>query len=334
MPLRAAIVGAGFMGSTHARAYAGLPDTQVAAIVSRGSPRGTQLAAELGATHLTDPAPVLDDPTIDIVDICYPSHAHEQLAVAALQAGKHVLVEKPLALSLDAAERILAAWRASGRLLMVGHVLRFWPEYVALAEVVTSGRIGRPLFANGYRLSSRPPDRGVFARPELTGGAVVDLQIHDDDQLNWLLGQPRSVYCQGRRGEGGGWDHVLTTVSYDGAAGTLEASMLMPEGYPFSMGLRVIGEGGTVEYGFRAGGVSVEMGRQAGTSLAVYAPGREPEPLTPPLHDAYEAEVAYFVDCVRRGQPPTVTTPEDALAALRVALAAVDSLGSGQVVAL
>src|SRR5207253_130130 len=236
------------------------------------------------------------DPTVAIVDVCYPSHAHEPLAVAALAAGKHVLVEKPLALSLDAAERILAAWRASGRMLMVGHVLRFWPEYVALAEVVASERIGRPLVANGYRLSSRPPDREVFARPELTGGAVVDLQIHDDDQLNWLLGQPRSVYSQGRRGGGGGWDHALTTVTYDGAVGVIEASMLLPDGYPFSMGLRVVGERGTVEYGFRAGGVSVEMGRQEGTGLVVYAPDRPPEPISAPLQDAYEAEVAYFVD--------------------------------------
>jgi predicted dehydrogenase len=334
MPLRVAIVGAGFMGGVHARAYARLPDVEVAAIVSRGSDRGRALAADLGAAHLTDLAPVLDDSTVAIVDVCYPTHIHEPLAVAALAAGKHVLVEKPLALSLAAAERVLAAWRASGRALMVGQVLRFWPEYVALAEVVASGRIGRPLGVNGYRLTSRPPDRDVFKSPELTGGAVVDLQIHDHDQLNLHLGQPRAVYCQGRRGEGGGWDHALTTVTYDDAVGVVEASALLPDGYPFSMGLRVIGEVGTVEYGFRAGGVSVEMGRQEGTSLVVYAPGRPPEPVVAPLHDAYEAEVAYFVDCVRRGERPTVATPEDALSALRVALAAVESLESGQVVRL
>src|SRR5262245_16499397 len=199
--LRVAVVGAGFMGGVHARAYARLAGVEVAAIVSRGAERGRALAAELGAAHLTDLAPVLDDPTVAIVDVCYPSHAHEALAVAALAAGKNVLVEKPLALSLAAAERILAAWRASGRMLMVGHVLRFWPEYVALAEVVASGRIGRPLAVNGYRLTSRPPDRDVFKSFELTGGAVVDLQIHDHDQLNIHLGQPRAVYCQGWRGE-------------------------------------------------------------------------------------------------------------------------------------
>ncbi|HEY3108352.1 MAG TPA: Gfo/Idh/MocA family oxidoreductase, partial [Chloroflexota bacterium] len=286
MALRVAIVGAGFMGGVHARAYAALPDVEVAAIVSRGSERGRALAAELGAAHLTELDRLLDDPTVSIVDVCYPTHAHEPIAVAALAAGKHVLVEKPLALSLEAAERILAAWRASGRMLMVGHVLRFWPEYVALAEVVASGRIGRPLGVNGYRLTSRPPDREVFMSPELTGGAVVDLQIHDHDQLNLHLGQPRAVYCQGRRGEAGGWDHALTTVTYDEAVGVVEASALLPDGYPFSMGLRVIGEDGTVEYSFRAGGVSVEMGRQAGTSLVVYAPNRPPEPVAAPLHDA------------------------------------------------
>jgi predicted dehydrogenase len=123
-------------------------------------------------------------------------------------------------------------------------------------------------------------------------------------------------------------------VTYDDAVGSLEASALLPDGYPFSMGLRVIGERGTVEYGFRAGGVSVEMGRQEGTGLVVYAPDSPPEPISAPLHDAYQAEIAYFVDCLRRGQPPTVVTPEEALAALRVALAAVESLESGRVVRL
>src|SRR5262245_4698946 len=167
MPLRVAIVGAGFMGGVHARAYARLPDVEVAAIVSRGSDRGRALAADLGAAHLTHLAPLLDDPTVAIVDVCYPTHLHEPLSVAALAAGKHVLVEKPLALSLAAAERVLAAWRASGRALMVGQVLRFWPEYVALAGVVASGRIGRPIGVNGYRLTSRPPERAGLQRPEL-----------------------------------------------------------------------------------------------------------------------------------------------------------------------
>src|SRR5262245_63241695 len=116
--MRVAIIGAGFMGSTHARAYARLPDVHVAAILSRGSARGQALAAELGAAHLTDLAPILDDPSIEIVDVCYPTHDHESVAVAALAAGKNVLIEKPLALSLAAAERIVAAWRASGRMLM------------------------------------------------------------------------------------------------------------------------------------------------------------------------------------------------------------------------
>jgi predicted dehydrogenase len=334
MPLRVAVIGAGFMGGVHARAYATLPDVQVAAIVSRGSDRGRALAAEVGATHVSELERVLDDPTIAIVDVCYPTHVHEQIAVAALAAGKHVLVEKPLALSLPAAERIMASWRASDRMLMVGHVLRFWPEYVALADVVASGRIGRPLGLNAYRLTSRPAIRDIFKSYELTGGAVVDLQIHDHDQLNLHLGQPRAVYCQGRRGPGGGWDHALTTVTYDDAAGVAEASALLPDGYPFSMGLRVIGEDGTVEYSFRAGGVSVEMGRQAGTTLVVYPPNRPPEPIEAPLHDAYQAEVAYFVDRVRRGEPPTIATPEQALDALRVALAAVESLESGRVVRL
>lgn len=328
--LRVAVLGAGFMGSTHARAYAKLPSARVAAIVSRGSERARALAAELGAEHLDDPTPVLEDRAIDVVDVCYPTHEHERLAVAALQAGKHVLLEKPIALSLESADRILAAWRASGRQLMVAHVLRFWPEYVALREIVRSGRLGRPLVASAYRLSTRPGWSEVFANPELTGGPVVDLQIHDDDALNWILGQPRAVYSRGQRSELGAWDHAVTTITYDGAVGVAEGSTRLPEGYPFSMGLRVVCERGAVEYVFRAAGTSVEMGRQEGTRLVVYEPDREPEPVATPVRDAYEAEVAYFVECVRRDEPALAAPPEAARLALEVALAARQSLETGQ----
>ncbi len=140
--LRVAVLGGGFMGGQHARAYAKLPNVKVAGIASRGSERARALAAELGAAHVPDPYRLVEDPDVDAVDVCLPSDRHEEMAVAALRAGKHVLVEKPLALSLDSADRIIAAWRASGRKLMVGQVLRFWPEYVALQRIATSGRLG------------------------------------------------------------------------------------------------------------------------------------------------------------------------------------------------
>lgn len=332
--LRVGVLGAGFMGSTHARAYAQLPDVRVVAIVSQSERRGPALAQELGAAWWTDPQRVIDDPTIDIVDVSLPTTEHARWTIAALRAGKHVLVEKPLALTLAEADAILEAWRASGRILMVGHVLRFWPEYVKLAEIVRSGQIGRPRIAVAYRLSPLPAWSALFKQPERTGGAVVDLQIHDVDQFNWLLGRPRSVVARGVRGPYGGWDYILTTVTYPEAAATAEGSLIMPPGYPFSMGLRVAGEQGVVEYHFKAEGPSVEMGRQAGTRLTVTIGDRPTAGVEVETYDAYAAEVAYFVDCVRRGEQPSRVTPEEARLALQVSLAAKASLETGQEIPL
>src|SRR5712692_2280272 len=125
--LRVGVLGSGFMGSLHARAYHKLADVEVVAVTSRQSERGARLAAELGSRHVTEPAEIVADPRVDVVDVCLPTPWHAHHAIAALRAGKHVLLEKPLAASLGDARAILDAWRQSGRALMVAQVLRFWP---------------------------------------------------------------------------------------------------------------------------------------------------------------------------------------------------------------
>lgn len=330
--LKVGVLGAGFMGSTHARAFAKLSDVQVVGIWSRSPDKAAKLAAEVGAQAYADPMALATDPQVDAISNTLPTHLHKDVTIAALNAGKSILLEKPMALSVEDCDAMIATANRFGRILMLAHVLRFWPEYVALVDLVHSGQLGSPLSATASRLSARPTWGDWFANPDWTGGAVLDLHIHDLDVLNWLFGTPKSVYARGRRGAPGGWDHALTLVDYGEVTGFAEGSVLMPDGYPFTMTLWVRCEKGSVEYTFRASGTGVETGSAGGTSLMVYEAGKEPRALPAPGGDGYEAEVAYFVDCVRHNRQPVRSTGEHGRLAVRTALAARQSLETNQII--
>ena len=199
--------------------------------------------------------------------------------------------------------------------------------------MLRSGRLGPALQASAYRLTNKPQWSTWFADPTMTGGAVLDLHIHDLDLLNWLFGTPATLFARGLKGETGGWDYVMTQVSYPGINGSAEASFMMPTDYPFTAGLRVLCEGGVVEYHFRAGGASFEQGQPV-KYLLLHEPGKPSQPIPVGSGDAFEQEMAYFVECVQSGVPPTVVTPADARLAVQTCLAARQSLETGAPVAL
>jgi predicted dehydrogenase len=324
-----AVLGAGFMGSAHTANYKALDGrVRVKTVVSRSFDRAARLAETVGAEATTDLDAVLADPEVDAVDVCLPTPVHREATERALGAGKHVFLEKPIALTLEDADAILRAADASGRLFMVGLVLRFWPEYVELQRRVASGELGRPLGVATRRLSPPADWAEWFADRSQTGGTAVDLLVHDFDQMNWLLGTPVLVYA--REPAPG---YVQALVEYEGASGIAEGSMRMPPSYPFSSGIRVDCERGAAEYAFSA--APAEGGGNIGESLAppglrLY-PG-DGEPATVPVEsaDPWGPEIAYFVTCLERGQEPEQGTGEQAREALRVSLAANRSLVSGR----
>jgi predicted dehydrogenase len=328
--VQVAVLGAGFMGSTHAKAYAAMPDVAVAVIYAPSSGRGDPLAREIGSRWADDLQAVLADPGIEAVDICLPTPQHREVAEAALAAGKHVLLEKPIALSLEDAQALVQANEATDRVFMIAHVLRFWSEYVEIARRVGSGELGKPRTGFASRRQPFPAWSALFSRSDLTGGAVIDMMIHDYDALNWVFGTPLAVTARGMRNpRSGGFDQVQVLIEYgDGASALVDGGMMMPESYPFSSRLEVLCEEGAMEYAFRAGGRSVEMGGGV-NELMLYPNEGDPLRLSPAQVDPYAAECAYFIDAIRRGDIADRAIPADALQALAVALAARGSLERG-----
>jgi predicted dehydrogenase len=326
-----AIVGAGFMGGAHAANYAALADrVGVKWVCSRSGERAGKVAASVGGEVTLDLEDVLRDPEVDAVDVCVPTPLHREVTERALAAGKHVFLEKPIALTLDDADAIVDAAERSDRTLMVGLVLRFWPEYVELARRLAAGDLGRPLAISTHRLSPPADWNDWMADRSRSGGVAVDLLVHDFDQMNRLLGKPRSVFA--REPTPG---HVVAAVAYDGAEGVAEGSMRMPGSYPFSSSIRVLCEEGVAEYAFRATPAAEGEGNIGGVDpslrgLRLYRSGAEPETITPEVVDPWGPEIAYFVECVEQGRQPEEGTGEQAREALGISLAANRSLESGR----
>jgi predicted dehydrogenase len=330
MAIVVAILGSGFMGLTHADAFKELGDrVRVKTVCSRTPERGQRVADSVGATFTSDLDATLSDPEIDLVDVCLPTALHRETAVRSLDGRKHVLLEKPIALTLADAEAIVAAGERSGQCFMVGLVLRFFSEYVELERRVAAGELGRPLEASCYRLSP-PADWNTWMHDQAqSGGTAVDLMVHDFDQLNLLFGAPRRVFA---RAAGGSTGDVLATVEYDGAIGAVEGSMVMPQSYPFSAGIRVLCERGVIEHGFRA--APAEEGGNIGgdiqSFLRVHPVDGAAETVPIDSIDPWRAEIDYLLRCIERRAPVERGTGEQALQALRVSLAANRSLASGQ----
>jgi predicted dehydrogenase len=324
-----AILGGGFMGASHAANYAALGDrVRVKTVASRPSERARAVAGSVGAQLVEDVGAAIFDPEVDVVDVCLPTPLHREAAEAALAAGKHVFLEKPIALTLEDADAIVAAAERSGRLFMVGLVLRFWPEYVELRRRLAAGELGRPLAVSTFRLSPPADWNDWMVDAAKSGGVPVDLLIHDFDQMNWLLGTPRRVFARAPVP-----GHVLAVVDYDGAQGFAEGSMAMPRSYPFSSNVRVLCEGGVAEYAFSA--APAEDGGNIGASAAprglrLYPAGGGPVTVPVESADPWGPEIAYFVECVEQGRKPEQGTGVQARAALALSLGAARSLESGR----
>jgi predicted dehydrogenase len=309
-----ALLGGGFMAGTHARSYAALRDRAEVRVVC-ALEGADAIAAELGAEVSTDWEAVVARPEIDAVDVCLPTPLHRPVAEQALAAGKHVLLEKPIALSLEDADAIGDAARAAGRVLMVGHVLRYMPEIVEMRRLIEAGELGRPVAATALRLSAPPDWNQWMLDPAKSGGVLVDMMVHDFDILNALLGPARRVTAQGV-----GRRHFQMLLEHEGGPGAIEGSHAMPGSYPFTANLRVLCEHGVLEHRFVAGaGDQVDEAMQS--VLGVHPADGEARRFHEAV-DPWAAQIAHFVSCVSDGSEPRDGSFAQARAALAVALAA------------
>ncbi|MCU1419467.1 MAG: gfo/Idh/MocA family oxidoreductase [Mycetocola sp.] len=323
-----AIIGAGYMGRTHAAAWTALGHGAGIRYVCSRQAVGTFEEAPQ-ARVVTDLATVLADPKVDIVSICTPTSTHRDIAVRALNAGKHVLLEKPIALTVADALAISAAASSSDRTLMVAHVVRFFEGYRRAREDVDAGRIGPVLSARARRLITKP-DSAWWYDESASGGVVVDVGIHDFDQMNLFLGTPLTVTSIAIDPVG----PIETTIEYrSGAIGQVLTFAGVPAGAPFTTSLNLVGSDGILDYDFSAD-APTGSGGTSGVNAYRLATADGTVSTTLARHDHFEKQIAYFLDRVRDGNDPDFSPTASAVRALAVALAARQSLVTGETVPL
>jgi UDP-N-acetylglucosamine 3-dehydrogenase len=318
--VRVAVIGVGAMGANHVRVFGALPEAELVAVADSDAARLDELSRGRSLRAYEDYLRLLDEERPDAVSIAVPTRLHAEVALACIERGLPVLVEKPLAASVDEGERLRAAAEARGVPLMVGHVERFNPAVQELSRRLRAGALGRVYQARARRV-------GPFYRRERDVGVVYDLATHDIDVLRLLLGcEVEQVQAETVRGVRTEFEDAVTGLLRfeDGTVAVLEANWLTPAKV---RELSVLGERGMCDVDYIA---------QTLRSFAIAADAESaleeisfPNPGEAPLR----AELSTFLR-VARGLEPAPVTAADGIAAMRVAEALVESARRGEAVRL
>jgi predicted dehydrogenase len=342
------IVGIGFMGMIHYLAAAKASGARVVALCTRDpiklagdwtsiqgnfGPRGCQMDLSSVALY-RDFAALLADPQVDLVDLCVPNDAHGRMAVQALAAGKHVLVEKPIALQVAEADAMVTAAVDAGKLLMVGHVLPFFPEFAYALEAVQSGRFGSLRAAHLMRVISKPDWSSDIADPERSGGPAIDLHIHDTHFIGLICGVPRAVHSRGVV-ENGAVVHLTTQYLYDtpNLAVSCVSGALSQAGRPFAHGFELYFDRATLAFEFANLG-----GRgHVAMPLSVILPDgtvTQPELGSGDPVDSFTQEISLAAEAVATGRDADRLSGKLARQALRLCQAEIESVKTQKIIAL
>ena len=322
-----AIVGQGYMGRTHADAWTRLGHgDDIRYLVAPGD---REPGVAPGATFTNHLDEALLDPEVDRVCVCTPTPSHTEIAVRALRAGKHVMLEKPNALTLEDAATILEAARIAPGILMIAQVVRFFAGYEALVALRDSHRLGAIASVRATRVLARPTWAPWWPDESQSGGVPVDFAIHDYDQANVLLGEPVAVRAVQLAPEA----PLEATIEYaTGGLAQVLSYPYLPQGSAFCSSLELVGEHGQAGYRLLAG-APTESGASGESRLTIATvDGVESRDVAD--NDPYARELEYFAHCIETSTRPERSTPESAVAALRVSLAVRESIAAGRRVEL
>ena len=321
--MRVGIVGAGTMGTVHAESHKEAGH-EIAAIYDLRPEAARAAAARVGAQVVDSYQALLNDPTIELIDICVPTPLHREFVVKAARAGKHVLCEKPMARTLDDARAMIETCSREGVHFYVAHVLRFFPEYQRAYDLVRQGKVGQPGVIRTTRGGIFPTAwDDWYADYSRSGTLLLDMIIHDFDWLRWCFGEVERVYAKSlsnrtsRR-----LDYALVTLGFaSGAIAHVEGTWAHSG---FRYGFEVAGSQGLLEFDSARIQPVVVQQRAAVAGVTGVA-----VPESPLRESPYTTEIRHFARCIEHGETPLVTA-HDAYRAMEISLAALESAETGR----
>jgi len=329
--IRYGIIGLGFFGEKHAEAFQGIPGVKLAAVCTRRADRLREVAEKFNVPKTyTDYKALLNDPAIDAVSIVTHFNDHRDITVAALQSGKHVFLEKPMAATPGECDAIIAAAKNAGGIFMVGHICRFDPRVALAREAVMAGRIGKIVSMHAARNLPASIGAGVLDKisPLMGDG------IHDVDIMLWLT-QDRisSVYARNVRTRKFRYPDIGWAMCRfaGGAVGVIETVWALPDSTPFAIDARmeIIGDKGALYIDCGNAGLTINDGKGMHKPDTVYWPSLHGQRI-----GVLKTELEYFVKCIQDKKSPEIITPDESKAAVVAMCAAEQSAESGKVVSL
>lgn len=316
--LKIGLIGCGGIGAVHARCWMLLKDeVQIVAIADKDTERAAKYATESGAKIYADGYKLLENENLDVVDICVPTFLHAEYVIKAMHYVKNIIVEKPICLKEEEAEKILEAQMMTGALVQVAHVVRFTDPYIFLKDIVKSEKYGKVVAGMFSRISPRPVWMLGHDDIEKTGTMYLDMHIHDVDYIRYLMGEPDEVSSWDVRDEEGIIQHIWSAFRFGETMLVAEGSWDYPIEFPFSAKFRVRLE--------KAAVVLDEIGK-----LTVYpedgdryTPCLQPQELMDlgiNVSDIgpYLNEIKYFVEMIKSGNRSGVASVNEAIASFRL----------------
>lgn len=344
--MKVGLTGIGFMGWIHWLAYQRIDSVNVASICSRDAkkregdwtgiqgnfgPPGEKV--DLTGVDVFESFDELLRSDIDVVDICLPPHLHVEPCLQAIEAGKHVFCEKPLALTAADCDRLVEAARSQGVLLFVGQVLPFFPEYAKALEIIRSGNYGRPIGGSFKRIISDPTWLPDFFDPEKTGGPMIDLHVHDAHLIRMLFGMPNAVCSTGRfRGDVVEFCNSVFDYGDRNLSVAATCGVISQQGRPFTHGFEILLEKATLTFELAVYADGVE-------SLALKLLDSEGNVIRPETESGddvagFVGEIREVENCVQRGRESEILSGELARDAIILAEVQTQAVRSGQKVIL
>ena len=246
--LKVGLIGCGFMGTMHANCYKNIDGVEVVAFADIRKECAQKLAEGTNADIYGDGNDLIENADVDIIDICLPTYLHCEYALKAMKKVKYLFVEKPVALTVEQGTKMLEMAKETGTRVQIGQVIRFWDEYVKLAEIIAEGKLGKIVNANFRRISPTPTWgwNDWLRKYEFSGGAAQDLHIHDMDYVLSVFGTPNKI-ASVKNTIGETNSYINSLLSYDDFAVSVEGTWGLPETHPFEATFRVVFEKGTVE---------------------------------------------------------------------------------------
>jgi predicted dehydrogenase len=321
--IKIGIIGCGFMGKVHANCYRALQNVKVVGVSDIRQDKAKEIANLTGARVFVDTDELINNKEIDAISVFLPTYLHKEFILKCCNAKKDIFCEKPFALNLKDTEEIITKIKEAKVKLMIGMVLRFWPEYIEFKRIVDSKKFGKLKVLKCTRISA-PPIYGWdnwYFDPNRSGSAALDLHIHDVDYIYYLLGNSLG------KNDKKGWQHICSTYRYRDTIVNAEGGWDLSKSYGFMQEIRGIFEDGTViEYNSKTQPLIIY--KEKNSELlnitrdkinSIDTDGNISE------IRGYYNEIRYWIECLQNDKYPERVTPEEAKTSLGIVLKEIKS---------